>query len=292
MRLNFHLRPIRILCIFLPFIFLPFICATVRADDAADEFGLMYWTHRSEGVYRAARDGSDVKLLVPAKNADGLAVDQANGKLYFLISNTPDKLDTLQRANLDGTQVEQIVGDLNWTGDLALDGKRGKLYVTSLGDNRIIEFDLDGTGRRDVVAGLNAPDELAVDSEHGWVYWGSSGGGGIQRVDVDGSQAKLILATQTAVFGLALDSEGEQLYWVDSPNGTIRRVDLDGKNNTQILGARIGVDSIALDLDNRKLYWTETGKIGQANLDGSFIETLVLGKTAQYASLVVLPPRE
>lgn len=37
---------------------------------------------------------------------------------------------------------------------------------------------------------------------------------------------------------------------------------------------------------------TETGKIGQANLDGSFIETLVLGKTAQYASLVVLPPRE
>ncbi|HWB13458.1 MAG TPA: hypothetical protein VG826_29810 [Pirellulales bacterium] len=52
------------------------------------------------------------------------------------------------------------------------------------------------------------------------------------------------------------------------------------------------VDGLAIDADNQKLYWTERGRISQANLDGSNIELLVTGKTAQYGSLVVLPPKD
>ncbi|HET6883080.1 MAG TPA: hypothetical protein VFI31_23125, partial [Pirellulales bacterium] len=74
-------------------------------ESPADLFGTMYWTHRDEGVYVAARDGSDVKLLVPGNFADGLAIDIPNGKLYWTISSG---LNKIQKANLDGTDVEDV----------------------------------------------------------------------------------------------------------------------------------------------------------------------------------------
>ena len=51
-------------------------------------------------------------------------------------------------------------------------------------------------------------------------------------------------------------------------------------------------DGLACDPDNRKLYWTENGKLCQANADGTRTETLVSQKTGQYASILVLPPKE
>ena len=131
-------------------------------DSAAAVFGLMYWTHRDEGVYRAARDGSELKLLAAVKTADGIALDQKAQKLYFTVSGYPGpNADKLYRGNLDGSGLEEFV------------------------------------------AGL-----------------------------------------------------------------------------------------LAFDPDNRKLYWTEKGKLCQANADGTQIETLISGKTGQYASLLILPPKE
>lgn len=135
----------------------------VAADESAAEvFGVMYWTHRDEGVYRAARDGSEAKLLAAIKNADGIALDHKTQKLYFTVSGYPGpNADKLYRGNLDGSGLEEFV------------------------------------------AGL-----------------------------------------------------------------------------------------LAFDPDNRKLYWTEKGKLCQANADGTQIETLISGKTGQYASLLILPPKE
>jgi sugar lactone lactonase YvrE len=271
---------------------MPLLSSLSAADDSAGAaLGWMYWTHREEGVYRAARDGSEVKLLVAMKNADGLAVDPEGGKLYFTVSNVPDQLDTLHSADLDGGNVKQLAGELNWTGDLALDPEAGKLYITSLGDDKIIEISVDGSQRRDLLTGIESPDELAIDAKHGKIYWGSSGGDGIRRANLDGSNPEPVLP-QVVAFGLAIDLEREQLFWVDLGTGSIHRVGLDGKNDTQVLAGLQGADGLALDTDNRKLYWTETGKISQGNLDGTGVEVLVTGKTAQYASLVVFPPQE
>ncbi len=267
-------------------------CGRSAADDSAGAtLGWMYWTHRDEGIYRAARDGSEVKLLVAMKNVDGLAVDPEGSKLYFLVSNVPDQPDTLHSADLDGGNIKQLAGDLNWTGDLALDAEAGKLYITSLGDDKIIEIGVDGSQQRDLLTGVESPDELAIDTKHGKIYWGSSGGDGIRRANLDGSNPEPVLP-QVVAFGLAIDLEREQLFWVDLGTGSIHRVGLDGKNDTQVLTGLQGADGLALDAENRKLYWTETGKISQGNFDGTGVEVLVSGKTAQYASLVVFPPQE
>jgi len=262
-------------------------------DSAGATLGWMYWTHRDEGVYRAARDGSEIELLVAMKNVDGLAADQEGGKLYFTVSNVPDQLDTLHSADLDGGNVTQLAGGLNWTGDLVLDAEAGNLYFSSPGDNKIVEISVDGSQRRDLLPGLTSLDELAIDTKYGKIYWGSSEGRGIHRANLDGSSQELVLAAAGAVvFGLAIDFEREQLFWIDTAAGSIHRVGLDGKNDAQVVRGLQGADGLALDAQNRKLYWTETGKISQGNFDGTGVEVLVRGKTALYASLVVLPPQE
>ncbi|HUY36858.1 MAG TPA: hypothetical protein VMV69_29330 [Pirellulales bacterium] len=78
--------------------------SSAAADEsAADTLGLMYWTHRNEGVYRAARDGSEVKLIVPMKNVDGLAIDLENRKLYWT------ETGTICQGNFDGSGIEVLV---------------------------------------------------------------------------------------------------------------------------------------------------------------------------------------
>lgn len=107
-------------------------------ESATDSLGAIYWTHRGTGVYRAARDGSEMKQLVEIKNPDGLAVDANAQKLYFTVSNHPAaNADTIYRINLDGSGIEEIVGGLNFTGDMVLDPDSAKLYLTSVGSGII-----------------------------------------------------------------------------------------------------------------------------------------------------------
>jgi sugar lactone lactonase YvrE len=262
-------------------------------DSAADLLGLMYWTHRDEGVYRACRDGSEMKLIHQRKNVDGLAIDEKAGKLYFSVSNTEAaNADTLHRMNLDGSGVEDLAVGLNWTGDLVVDPERGKLYVSSLADNKILVANLDGTEPKDFIAGLSSPDEMAFDAKNKKLYWANSGQGGIRRANLDGTQQVDVLPAEHYSFGIALDLDKRQLYYADAANGVIRRIGFDGKGDEQLVSGLNGVDGVAIDAYNRKLYWTEEGKIGQANFDGSERETLVEGKCAKFASLIVLPPKE
>jgi hypothetical protein len=259
-------------------------------ESAAELFGTMYWTHRDEGVYYAARDGSDVKLLVPAKMADGLAVDAARGVLYWTISDSgPNKV---QKANLDGTDVRDLITGLSATGDLALNAETGTLYVSLMNEGKIIEVSTDGTQRADFVTGLSAPDELLFDAKHQTLYCTCSGDSTIRQIKLDDRQPRTILTTQGIWFGLAIDPTTDHLYCVQSSRGEVYRARLDGSDAKLIVKGLQDVDGLSLDADNQKLYWTERGKICQANLDGTGIEVLVPGKTAMYGSVVVLPPKE
>lgn len=264
----------------------------VGDESAADVFGLMYWTHRDEGVYRAARDGSELKLLAAVKTADGIAIDRKAQKLYFTVSGYPGpNADKLFRVNLDGSQLEEFVVGLNFTGDLALDEESQKLYLTGVGDGKIFEINIADKSQRDLLTGLVGPDELALDPVNRQLYFTSSGQHKIERVGLDGSGRREIVAGLGTPFGLALDVDQNELYFVEA-EGKLRRVKLDGSNLTTLAEGLTQPDGLAFDVDNRKLYWTEKGKLCQANADGTQIETLVSGKSGQYASILILPPKE
>lgn len=268
------------------------ISPAAAEESASDVFGVMYWTHRDEGVYRAARDGSEAKLLAAIKNADGIALDRKAQKLYFTVSGYPGpNADKLYRANLDGSGLEEFVAGLNFTGDLVLDEESQKLYLTGVGDGKIFEINIADKQQRDILTGLVGPDELALDPANRQLYFTSSGQHKIERIGLDGSGRREIVGGLGTPFGLALDVDQNELYFLEA-QGKLRRVKLDGSNLTTLAEGLTQPDGLAFDPDNRKLYWTEKGKLCQANADGTQIESLISGKTGQYASLLILPPKE
>ena len=63
----------------------------------------------------------------------------------------------IQRANLDGSNVEDLVTGLHLVGTLALDMASGKMYWIDLGPGKIQRANLDGSNVEDLVTGLESP---------------------------------------------------------------------------------------------------------------------------------------
>ncbi|MCE2449939.1 MAG: hypothetical protein J4F35_16675 [Candidatus Latescibacteria bacterium] len=188
----------------------------------------------------------------------------------------------IQRANLDGSNIEDLVTGLGWARDLALDVAGGKMYWMT-GAGRIQRANLDGSNIEDLVTGLDSPSGPALDVAGGKMYW-TTGVGRIQCANLDGSNIE-DLVTGFIPRGLALDVAGGKMYWmdyssVDYSSSTIRRANLDGSNIEDLV---TGLDSphedLALDVAGGKMYWTDysSGTIRRANLDGSNIEDLITG---------------
>ena len=198
-------------------------------------------------------------------------------KLYWTDAGT----DKIQRSNLDGSVVEDLVTTgLDWPYGLALDVSGGKLYWTDRGTAKIQRSNLDGSGVEDLVTtGLESPVGLALDVSGGKLYWTDRGTAKIQRSNLDGSDVEDLVTTGLeSPVGLALDVSGGKLYWTDIGTDKIQRSNLDGSGVEDLVTT--GLESpvgLALDVSGGKLYWTDGGtdKIQRSNLDGSGVEDLV-----------------
>ena len=198
-------------------------------------------------------------------------------KLYWTDWGT----DKIQRSNLDGSGVEDLVttGLVSPVG-LALDVSGGKLYWTDGVTEKIQRSNLDGSGIEDLVTtGLDFPVGLALDVSGGKLYWTDVGTDKIQRSNLDGSGIEDLVTTGLEnPVGLALDVSGGKLYWTDWATAKIQRSNLDGSGIEDLVTT--GLDfpvGLALDVSGGKLYWTDvdTEKIQRSNLDGSGVEDLV-----------------
>jgi DNA-binding beta-propeller fold protein YncE len=77
-----------------------------------------------------------------------LTLDVANGKMYW----TDSAIDKIQRANLDGSGVEDLISrGLSHPGDIALDVAGGKMYWTDAGSAKVQRANLDGSGVEDLI---------------------------------------------------------------------------------------------------------------------------------------------
>ena len=141
----------------------------------------------------------------------------------------------IQRANLDGSNIEDLVTGLDWARDLALDVAGGKMYWTNTG--RIQRTNLDGSNIEDLVTGLDFPFDLALDVAEGKMYWRNAGR--IQCANLDGSNIEDLVTGLSTPRGPVLDVAGGKIYWTDR-SGTIRRANLDGSNIEDLV---TGLDS-------------------------------------------------
>ena len=213
-----------------------------------------------------------------------VTVKPAN-RMYWVDSGT----DKIQRADLDGSNVEDLVtSGLTIPFGIALDTSGGKMYWADRGTDKIQRADLDGSNVEDLItSGLNGPLHIALDVSGGKMYWVDNSTDKIQRANITGTITEIRASVEDLITsgldvpsGIALDTSGSKMYWADRGTDKIRRADLDGSNAEDLITS--GLNSpfgIALDVSGGKMYWVDSGtnKIHRADLDGSNVEDLITG---------------
>ena len=247
----------------------------------ASERPPMSWINVNSGTLHRLV-GAEVENLVPSvRNATGLAMDVAGGKLYWT-ERTGDSTGRIRRANLDGTNVQLVKELKSVPHGIALDAAGRKLYWTA-SSGKIKRANLNGSGSENVVpGGLERPKGLALDVSGGKVYW-TEMSGRIRRANLDGSNVEAVATDSGTPMNLVV-FDGT-VYWTEKMgenSGEIRFVNLQGNvvtRNSFTQGFPIG---IAVDAVERMLYWTTSrGIIGRQALDGSnFQPNFVTGLSA------------
>lgn len=180
-----------------------------------------------------------------------IALDVQRKKMYWV----NDMLDHIQRANLDGSDVEDLVTSWTFSNALTLDRNRGKIYWTDYSMNAIRRANLDGSHVEDLVTTMGEPVSLALDVARGKIYWTiwSEGPGPrtIQRANLDGSNIEYILTNSEPLTSLTLDPVGAKIYWIasepDTDIGKIQRANLDGSDIENVITGLNSPWSLALD---------------------------------------------
>ncbi len=250
----------------------------------------MYWTDTGGSkIQRSNLDGSRVEGLLTTgmMKPYGIALDVSNGKMYWtalrpsLWKAKRIGTDKIQRSNLDGSDVEDLVTTgLETPSGIALDVSGGKMYWTDTGTHKIQRSNLDGSGVEDLITtGVVHPFGIALDVAGGKIYWANGWTDKIQRSNLDGSGVEDLVTTGLLTpSGIALDVAGGKMYWTDTGTDKIQRSNLDGSGVEDLVTTGLNNPfGIALDVSGDKMYWVDVraDKIQRSNLDGSGVEDLV-----------------
>lgn len=234
------------------------------AFDPAD--GKVYWTD-GYMMRRADYDGlhvdgfkmegvEDLVRVSQPFRPRGIALDAVRRKVYW----TDEGKQTIDRADLDGSNAETVVEGLLDPKGIDVDGTRGKMYWTEHG--RIGRADLDGSNAEVLIEGLSRPYGIEIDGASGRVYWTDQTG--ILRANLNGSNAEVVVRLEpSGGRRIAIDGVGGKMYWTHEY--WIQRADLSGANIEIFLpeetvifrDIHIGTPaSIAVDPVGRELYWS------------------------------------
>lgn len=140
------------------------------------------------------------------------------------------------RANLDGTENEELFSSVLTPRDIALDIIGGKMYwversfVSNNNESTIYRASLDGSEKEQLVTGTTgaAFARIVLDPASRKMYWTDGGNNVIQRANLDGSQVENVVENVNSPRGIALDAASRKIYWSDPENKKILRANLDG----------------------------------------------------------------
>ena len=185
----------------------------------------------------------------------------------------------IQHADVDGSNIQDLITGLGSLYGVALDVPGGKIYWTNVGAGKIQRANLDGSNIQDLITGLGSLYGIALDVLGGKMYWTNVGAGTIQRANLDGSNIQDLITGLDEPDSIALDVLGGKMYWTNFDTGKIQRANLDGSDVQDLITGLENLYGIALDVLGGKMYWTNVGagKIQRANLDGSDVQDLITG---------------
>ena len=225
------------------------------------------------GAIYALVGASPQRFAASVDNALNIAV--GGGKVYWT-EKTGESGGTINSANLNGSDVTELVSILAVPMGIAVDTAGSKLYWTN-SRGRIQSADLDGSGITNVMQNLPSPMDLALAG--GNAYW-TQGNGSVRFVNLRGQKVVRNVSTGTDTPG-SLVISGGKVYWTETTGesgGTVNSANLNGTGATQLASILAAPMGIAVDGSRSKLYWTNSrGRVQSANLDGSGIKNVVSG---------------
>lgn len=268
--------------------------------------GFLYFVdNANDAIKRSALDGSGVQTLVDLRTrlggVDGdylpryIALDPAGGKMYW----TDSVAGKIQRANLDGSNIETLVSGFTGGGlrDIKLDTTAGQMYWIDAAAQKIQRANLDGSGVQVIFfASSTGPRGLALDLTAGKLYWTDLSERDIHRANLDGTNLEVVWAggSDSQPVGIALDPAAGKMYWSDAGTDMISRANLDGSQVEQLFDTRAffpdtTVGGLEIDPTAGKIYFSDflNGPLFRANLDGTDAVTIMsaAGKTQGLAVL-------
>ncbi len=192
----------------------------------------------------------------------------------------------IQRANLDGSNVEDVLTSANGVNsptEVLIDLANGTIYWSENFAGNIRRANLDGSNIQTLYSGLSSPAGIALDTASSRLYWTENpillGANRIRSADMNGGGAiqNLVTTGTNDPVDLQLDLAAGKIYWTDGNNGEIRRANLDGSGAAVFLSGLTRPQGLELDLGARMMYWASDGlfgapdKIQRANLDGTVV---------------------
>ena len=188
----------------------------------------------------------------------------------------------IRRADLDGSNVEDILTNQMAVTRLSVDAAGGKLYwMDGHGDGTpvfINRSNLDGSNLETLVRSNQTNkfvyDSLTLDIANGkiyWMAWTNQNETGAWQADLDGSNARSVDVIPEHLHNNVVAGKK---YWHDRDRDTILRSNLDGSNVEDLVSEQF-VPELAVDGISGKIYWHNYNQLRRANLDGSNVENLL-----------------
>lgn len=185
----------------------------------------IYWGNNFPWeIRRADYDGSNIEVVKLWENiddvfpirvdAESLELDVKAGKMYFVDSLN----DNLARANLDGTNYEELGISMNDPYGLVLDLQNRQMYWTQI-FGQIRTASLNGDNKETLLTELSIPSDIALHIRSGKIYWIESttqkqngenvSSRKIRRANLDGSGiTDIITELENYTPGLVIDPYG------------------------------------------------------------------------------------
>ena len=258
------------------------LVALGAAPAAAQAYDGYYFNETDDQLYGFCADGSCAPTQVYDGTTSsahgrvfGMAVDDANGHLYWGEGWTWDRPVELHRSDLDGSN-HVLLRDLAGTGitivrRIQLDAANGHLYFTD--DKKVFRAALDGTDITELIVASSAGGStFDIDFENGQIYYTDRYGNLFRSPLSDPSNA-----TPLAAFGtvrvLDVDGGTGHVYFGANSKSTITRADLDGSDQQRVGYLGDDAHTIVFDAGSNKLYYSsqtgyKEGRIRAIDLSG------------------------
>ncbi len=143
----------------------------------------------------------DIGFSVPRKRVLGQSL--VHEKVYWAEMGT----NTIRRANFDGTDIEDVVTEIDTPHDVAIDSVQGKVYWSSRDGSGLHRANFDGT---DIENLLDSPVReywgLTFDEHDCILYFINASGDGVNQVTCDTLIESTLLSNQVPrMSGLAIE---------------------------------------------------------------------------------------